>query len=171
MKAAPGYKVSRVLPEPSSQLLLRARNAGVKAAPGYKVSRVLPKPSSQLLLQATITGVKATLRYMLAGCNNHGLFGQQSSEAFLGSFPDSHAWTEASLCVQKLIVLLATLASTCNVSFFFRMLFKNGLFPNGTRIVGYARSTLTIDQLKERCKQYLKVGRIWLPWLLHFLLL
>ena len=38
-----------------------------------------------------------------------------------------------------------------------RMLFKDGLFPKGTRIVGYARSALAVEQLKERCKPFLKV--------------
>jgi len=37
------------------------------------------------------------------------------------------------------------------------MLFKDDLFPKGTRIVGYARSALTVEQLKERCKPFLKV--------------
>ena len=37
------------------------------------------------------------------------------------------------------------------------MVFRGGLFPEGTKIVGYARSALTVDQLKEKCRQYMKV--------------
>ena len=81
----------------------------------------------------------------------------------------THAWTEAfTICLS---ISNHFIPSNSNISFCFRMLFQGGLFPSGTRIVGYARSTLTIDQLKERCKQYLKVERRWLPQLLHFLLL
>ena len=38
-----------------------------------------------------------------------------------------------------------------------RALFRDELYPPNTRIVGYARSKLTIDQIKEKCKPYLKV--------------
>ena len=38
-----------------------------------------------------------------------------------------------------------------------RALFRDELYPPNTRIVGYARSKLTIDQIKEKCKPFLKV--------------
>ncbi len=38
-----------------------------------------------------------------------------------------------------------------------RTIFKNDRFPVGTKIVGYARSALTVDNIKEKCKPYLKV--------------
>lgn len=39
-----------------------------------------------------------------------------------------------------------------------RTIFKNERFPAGTKIVGYARSALTVDNLKEKCKPFLKVS-------------
>ena len=42
-------------------------------------------------------------------------------------------------------------------TFFCRTIFKNNRFPSNTKIVGYARSALTIDNLKEKCKPFLKV--------------
>jgi len=38
-----------------------------------------------------------------------------------------------------------------------RQLYKKDLFPANTKIVGYARSALSIAQLKERVKPFLKV--------------
>lgn len=38
-----------------------------------------------------------------------------------------------------------------------RNIFKNDRFPPETKIVGYARSALTVDALKEKCKPYMKV--------------
>ena len=44
-----------------------------------------------------------------------------------------------------------------------RTIYKNNRFPPGTKIVGYARSALTIDNVREKCKQYMKVsGSNWL---------
>ena len=38
-----------------------------------------------------------------------------------------------------------------------RRVAKGGLFPKNTKIVGYARSDLTIEKLKEKCTPFLKV--------------
>ena len=38
-----------------------------------------------------------------------------------------------------------------------RRVTKGGLFPKNTKIVGYARSDLSIEKLKEKCAPYLKV--------------
>lgn len=37
------------------------------------------------------------------------------------------------------------------------MVFKNDRFPPGTRIVGYARSPLTVNDIKTKCKPFIKV--------------
>jgi len=36
-------------------------------------------------------------------------------------------------------------------------LFRDGLLPNVIRFFGYARSNLTVEQLREKCHQYMKV--------------
>ena len=41
-----------------------------------------------------------------------------------------------------------------------RNIYKNDRFPAGTKVVGYARSALTVDNLKEKCKPYLKVSHV-----------
>lgn len=45
-----------------------------------------------------------------------------------------------------------------HTSMFYRRLYRDNLFPPGTKIVGYARSSLTIDNIKEKSQQYLKVS-------------
>ena len=37
------------------------------------------------------------------------------------------------------------------------MLYKHKLLPNNTTIVGYARSELTVDAIREKCKNWFKV--------------
>ena len=39
----------------------------------------------------------------------------------------------------------------------FRRVAKGGLFPKNTTIIGYARSDLSIEKLKEKCAPFLKV--------------
>ena len=43
-------------------------------------------------------------------------------------------------------------------------LFKDNLLPKESRIVGYARSKLTVDEIRKKCQPWLKV-RIFLPFL------
>lgn len=66
------------------------------------------------------------------------------------------------LCIWKRVLVpsTATASSSIDTLFFVaicRNIFKNSRFPTGTKIVGYARSALTVDNLKEKCKPYLKV--------------
>ena len=39
------------------------------------------------------------------------------------------------------------------------MLYKHRLLPSNTTIVGYARSDLTVDAIREKCKNWFKVCR------------
>ena len=39
-----------------------------------------------------------------------------------------------------------------------RKVAKGGLFPRNTRIVGYARSDLTVQNLKDKCQPFLKAS-------------
>ena len=50
----------------------------------------------------------------------------------------------------------------------FRNLYKNDLFPKGTKIVGYARSDLTVAQLKERVMPFLKVPHMHTDFLVDY---
>ena len=36
-------------------------------------------------------------------------------------------------------------------------IFKEGLLPANTRFVGYARSKITVEQIREKCKPWFKV--------------
>ena len=38
--------------------------------------------------------------------------------------------------------------------------FKENLFPKGTRIVGYARSKLTVEDIRQKCQPWIKVSDI-----------
>ena len=38
------------------------------------------------------------------------------------------------------------------------MLYKHKLLPDNTTIVGYARSDLTVDAIREKCKNWFKVS-------------
>lgn len=40
-----------------------------------------------------------------------------------------------------------------------RALFRDDLLPKGTKIIGYGRSPLTIEQLEERIRPYIRVWR------------
>ena len=44
------------------------------------------------------------------------------------------------------------------VFFPYRWLFKDGLMPENTRIVGYARSKLTVDDIRKKAEPFMKVG-------------
>ena len=55
--------------------------------------------------------------------------------------------------------LLPLHLSPPSLSLRYRRVAKGGLFPKNTKIVGYARSDLTIEKLKEKCAPFLKVHR------------
>jgi glucose-6-phosphate 1-dehydrogenase len=38
------------------------------------------------------------------------------------------------------------------------MLYRDKLLPENTTIVGYARSDLTVEAIREKCKNWFKVG-------------
>ena len=38
-----------------------------------------------------------------------------------------------------------------------RLIYRQGLFPPNTRIVGYARSPLTVDDIRKKAEPFLKV--------------
>ena len=47
-------------------------------------------------------------------------------------------------------------------------LYRDNLLPSETKFIGYARSKLTVDELKEKCRPYMKVSErislhYWLP--------
>jgi len=37
-------------------------------------------------------------------------------------------------------------------------LYRDGLLPDKTFFIGYARSKLTVDNIREKCLPYMKVG-------------
>lgn len=45
----------------------------------------------------------------------------------------------------------------------FRWLFRDGLLPDNTYFVGFARSDLTVDDIKTACLPHMKVGHFWFP--------
>ena len=61
-------------------------------------------------------------------------------------------------CIPDTLLLPLPL-SPPSVSLPYRRVAKGGLFPKNTKIVGYARSDLTIEKLKEKCAPFLKVHR------------
>lgn len=45
----------------------------------------------------------------------------------------------------------------CLTLFLFRWLFRDGLLPDNTYFVGFARSNLTVEEIKEACLPHMKV--------------
>ena len=40
-------------------------------------------------------------------------------------------------------------------------LFKEKLMPNDTQIVGYARSKISVDEIRQKCQPFLKVSLVF----------
>lgn len=40
-------------------------------------------------------------------------------------------------------------------------LFRDGLLPSNTKIFGYARSDLSVSDIRERCHQYMNVSSLY----------
>ncbi len=77
-----------------------------------------------------------------------------------------HTYTQGDLAKKKIYptlwyvytLLLSDSLLQYSSVYVYRWLYRDNLFPPGTKIVGYARSKMTVDSIKEKCKDFLKVS-------------
>ena len=54
------------------------------------------------------------------------------------------------------MVIIESLNET-DVHFVYRNIYKSGVLPVGAKFLGYARSDLTVANIREKCKPFIKV--------------